>query len=230
MFGKKKVSVVIPAYNEEDGIAKVVKDFSKSFVDEVIVVDNNCTDRTPEIAKKAGAKVVKQPLQGYGNALMKGMQVAKGDLVFLTESDSTFYGDDMLALLEHVEDADMVLGTRTEKELIEEGAKMDWFLLYGNIFIAKLIQLRFLGRAKISDVGCTFRVIRREALDKIINQFTIGGSAFSPEMIVVALKNKLKVLEVPVRYRARIGQSKITANKMKSFKVGLRMLKVVFFR
>jgi glycosyltransferase involved in cell wall biosynthesis len=230
VYEGKKVSVVIPAYNEEEGIASVVKDFSKSFVDEIVVVDNNCTDRTAEFARKAGAKVVKQPKQGYGNALRKGMSVAKGDLVFLTESDSTFYGEDMKKLLRFIDKYDMVLGTRTHRAFIEKGAKMNWMLYYGNIGLGKLIQMRFLGKAKLTDVGCTFRVIKKDALKKILNQLTVGGSAFSPEMIVVSLKNGLSLMEVPVRYRARIGQSKITASHSKSIKVGLRMLKVIFFR
>lgn len=230
MYNGKKVSVVLPAYNEEEGITGVVKEFSKPWVDELIVVDNNCTDRTADLAKKAGANVVSQPKQGYGNALRKGLESATGDLVFIAESDSTGYGDDMMVLLKHIDEADIVMGTRTDKKFIEKGAKMDWFLYYGNKFIAKLVELRFLGKVKLTDVGCTYRVIKREALDKIIGQFEVGGNTFSPEMIVVALKNNLKILEIPIRYKARIGQSKITSNKIKSFKVGLGMIKLILFR
>jgi glycosyltransferase involved in cell wall biosynthesis len=230
MYNGKTVSVVLPAYNEEEGIAGVIREFQKPWVDEIIVVDNNCTDHTAAIAEKVGARVVKQPKQGYGYALIKGMESATGDLVFLAEADSTYYGDDMKILLEHIDEADMVMGTRTDKKLIEKGAKMNSFLYYGNKFVAKLIQLRFLGKVKLSDVGCTFRVIKRDALNKVINQFTVGRNSFSPEMIVVVLKNNLKILEFPVRYRARVGQSKITSDNWKSFKLGLDMIKIIFTR
>lgn len=230
MYRGQKVSVVIPAYNEEKGISKVVRDFKKRYVDEVIVVDNNCVDRTAALAKKAGAKVVKQTKQGYGNAIRKGLEVAKGDLIFITESDSTFYGDDMMSLLKHIDEGDIIVGTRTNRAYVEKGAKMDWFLDWGNRFIAMLVNIEFPGRVWLTDVGCTLRVIKRPALRRIIGKFKVGGSTFSPHMLVVALANGLKVKEYPVRYKARIGESKITSNKVKSFKVGLGMIKIIVLR
>lgn len=230
MFRGKKISVVIPAYNEEKGIVKVIDDFSQPYIDEIIVVDNNSNDRTAEFAKKKGARVVMERKQGYGYALVRGMKDAKGDIIVLTEADATFAGRDMEKLLAYIDDVDMVLGTRLTRELTERGAKMDWFLLYGNLFIAKLLQLRFWGKTRLTDVGCTFRAIKKEALKKIINQFEIGGSHFSPEMIIVALKNGLKTVEIPVKYRVRIGESKITYNKWRSFLLGLKMIRLVLFR
>jgi len=230
MYLKKKVSVVIPAYNEEKAIKKTVKDFSKPYIDEIIVVDNNSTDRTAEIAKKTGAKVVKETCQGYGYALRRGMKEAKGDIIILTEGDATFVGGDMEKFLVYIKDVDMVLGTRQTRELKEKGAKMGWFLHWGNIFLAKLIQLRFWGKTRLTDVGCTYRAIRREALDKIINQFKIGSSEFSPEMIIVALKNKIRTVEIPVHYKIRVGESKITSNFWNSLKVGLKMIKLILTR
>jgi len=230
MYNGQKVSVVIPAYNEEKGITKVVKEFKKRYVDEIIVVDNNCVDRTAELAKKAGAKVVRQPKQGYGNAIMKGLEKARGDLIFITESDSTFYGDDMMTLLKHIDEGDMIVGTRTNLAYVEKGAKMDWFLNWGNRFIGMLVNIEFPGKVWLTDVGCTLRVIKRPALRKIMGQLRAGGSTFSPHMIVVALSNGLRVKEYPVRYRARIGESKITSNKVKSFKVGLGMIKTILLR
>ena len=228
------ISVVIPAYNEEAGIARVVKEFKKPYVKEVIVVDNNCVDNTVKIAKKHGARVVKQPKQGYGNAIRKGLKEAKGDLIFVTESDCTFYGDDMKKLMKHIDEHDLVLGTRTYRPYIEKGAKMDPFLWLGNIFIGKLLQSVILvtkGRnIPLTDVGCTFRVIKRPALQKIQSKFTIGGSQFSPEFMKIAMKNGLKVKETPVRYRARLGDSKITSDFMKSFKLGLEMIWLVLFK
>lgn len=230
MYRGQKISVVIPAYNEEDSISDVVKDFSQPYVDEIIVVDNNSTDKTAAIAKKNGAKVVHEPKQGYGFAVQRGLKEAAGDLIFVTESDSTFVGNDMEKFLAYSDDADMILGTRVTRELLEPGAKMDPFLLYGNIFIAKLIQLRFWGKTRLTDVGCTYRLIKKKALRKIQSQFTVGKSHFSPEMIVLALKHNLRTVEIPVHYKKRVGQSKITSNFWKSFKLGLKMIWLILTR
>jgi len=135
MYRKKKVSVVIPAYNEEENISKVIKDFSKSYVDEILVVDNNSTDKTEELAKKAGVKVIKEKRQGYGFAIQKGLKEAKGDVIILTEADQTFQGKDMMKLLSYIYDADMVLGTRTCMQLVSKNANMGFFLRWGNILI-----------------------------------------------------------------------------------------------
>ncbi|MDI6825964.1 MAG: glycosyltransferase family 2 protein [Candidatus Aenigmarchaeota archaeon] len=228
MYKGLKVSVVIPAYNEEESIFKTVKDFSQPCVDEIIVVDNNCTDKTPELARKAGAKVIKQPLQGYGFAIRKGLEKAKGDVIIITEADQTFIGKDVYKLLAYIEDADMVLGTRTCLQLVSKDANMGRFFLWGNIFIAKLIQF-FYGNVRLTDVGCTMRAIRKKALKKIIKKFLVGGSHFSPEMIIEALKANLKIVEVPLNYRKRIGIGKITSSgKWRAFKVGLRMIWLIF--
>jgi glycosyltransferase involved in cell wall biosynthesis len=225
---KHKISAVMPAYNEEEVIEKVVKEFKLiPEVTEIVVVDNNSTDRTAELAKKAGAKVVKESRQGYGFACQTALREAKGDIILLTESDGTFEAKDVYKFLSYVDDVDLVLGTRTTRELIGNNAKMGWFLLWGNIALAKLVQLKFRGKTRLTDVGCTFRAIRRDALKKIINNFKIGGSEFSPEMIIVTLKRNMRVIEIPVNYKARVGESKITSNFWRSLKVGLGMLKLI---
>ena len=197
VYNGKKISVVIPAYNEEESIRGVVKDFSKKFVDEVIVVDNNSNDKTAEFGKKEGAKVVKEIKQGYGFAIRRGLKEAKGDVIIVTEADQTFQGKDMIKLLSYIDDADMILGTRTCKELVGRDANMGFFLRWGNIFVGKVLEFLY-GNVRLTDVGCTFRAIKRKSLKKIINKFRVGGSYFSPEMILEALKTNLKVVEIPV--------------------------------
>lgn len=230
MYKGKRISVVIPAYNEEKAITKVVKEFSLPFVDEIIVVDNNSTDRTAELAKAAGAKVIKELRQGYGFACIKALISAKGDIIILTEADNTFDAKDIEKLLAYIEDVDMVLGTRTCMQLVEREANMNFFLRYGNIFIAKLLQLLY-DNVRITDVGCTFRAIKRAALRKIIKKLKVGGSTFSPEMIIEAIRAGLKIIEVPVHYRKRIGTGSITSeSKIKAFIVGLKMIWLIFNR
>ncbi|MBI5176504.1 glycosyltransferase family 2 protein [Candidatus Micrarchaeota archaeon] len=230
MYKKQKVSVVFPAYNEEEGIAKAVADFSSQpCVDEVIVVDNNSSDRTAEFAKKAGAKVITETKQGYGNAIQRGLREANGDIVIVAEPDGTFIARDVEKLLAYINDFEFVLGSRINSSLVWEGANMGLFLKWGNWFIAKLIQFLYGGPA-LTDVGCTLRAIRRGALEKIQGRFSVGGSAFSPEMIVLALKAGVRTMEVPVNYLPRLGKSKITGDKVKAFRLGLRMIWLIFSR
>jgi len=111
----------------------------------------------------------------------------------------------MEKLLAYINDADMVLGTKTCKELVSKNANMGLYLRGGNIFIAKILEI-FYGNVRLTDVGCTFRAIKKICVKKINNKFKIGGSHFSPEMIIEGLKNNLKIVEVPVNYKKRIGK------------------------
>lgn len=229
-----RISVVLPACNEEDSVGLVISGFhkeleSKNMPFEIVVVDNNSVDKTAEVALQHGAKVVKEVKQGYGYACIRALREAKGEIVILTEADNTFNPRDVWKLLIYLEepDIDLVLGTRTTLELVEEGAKMDWFLHWGNLLLAKLIQVQFWKKCRLTDVGCTFRAIKRQALLKVIDKFREGGPCFSPEMIIWCLKAGLRIVEIPIRYMKRKGHSKITATKWKSFIVGLKMLKLI---
>jgi glycosyltransferase involved in cell wall biosynthesis len=229
VWNGKQVAVVFPAYNEGKNIRHAIHDFlAQPYVDEVIVVNNNSTDNTVAEVKKTPAILVNESQQGYGYAVRKGLSTATGsaDYIILAEPDGTFIGRDVLKLLAFADDFDMVLGTRTTKELIREGANMGTFLKWGNWFLGKVIEVLFNGPS-LSDVGCTMRLIRRDALQKIQDQFCVGGSHFSPEMIIVAIRNNLRITEVPVNYRRRVGSSKITGKQFKAFKLGLVMFKLI---
>ena len=228
MHEGKSVSICFPAFNEEDNITKAIEDFMEvGVVDEVIVADNGSTDQTTRFARKAGAKVVFETRRGYGYACRKAMNEAKGDIIVLSEPDGTFSGKDVKKLLAYIDDFDLVLGTRTSKELIWEGSNMGWFLKWGNWVLAKFIELLYSGPS-LTDVGCTMRAIRKSALTQISDEFSVGGSHFSPEMTILTLKGGLRVIEVPINYLPRVGFSKITGNKWKAFEVGLAMLGLIF--
>ncbi len=227
MYGDKRVTVVLPAYNEELHIRKAVGEFFLAgIVDEVIVVDNNSRDRTAEEAAMTPARIVAEPSQGYGYALRRGLREATGDLVILAEPDGTFVGRDILKLLAYSDDFDMVCGTRTTRELIWEQANMGWFLRVGNWAVAKLLQILHDGPS-LTDCGCTLRLIRKSALAQIAERFTVGGSHFLPEMVILALKGGLRVIEIPVNYRGRVGESKITGTFKGTLRTGTRMIGLV---
>ena len=142
MYQGNTVSIIIPAYNEEATIAGVVEDFrGHPAVDEVLVVDNNCRDRTSKIARDSGASVIEESAAGYGCALLTGMRAAKGDWLVLVEADGSFAADDLVKLHEYLNDCAMVLGTRTTRQMVHQGANMDFMLRWGNVVAAKILQL-----------------------------------------------------------------------------------------
>lgn len=227
MYGGRTVSVVFPAYNEELHIRRAVEEFFlPGVVDEVVVVDNNSRDRTIEEVAATSARLVSEPAQGYGHALRRGLREAKGDLVILAEPDGTFVGRDVLKLLAYADDFDMVCGTRTTRELIWEQANMGWFLRVGNVMVAKLVQVLY-GGPSLTDCGCTLRLIHRSALARVVDDLTVGGSHFLPEMVIVALRCGLRVIEVPVNYRGRVGESKITGTLEGTLRTGLNMIRLI---
>ena len=227
MHRGKTVSVVFPAYNEEQYIRPAIEDFLISdVVDEIVVVDNNSRDRTAAQAAATPARVVTETRQGYGFALRRGLAEATGDIVILAEPDGTFIGRDVLKLLAYADDFDMVCGTRTTRELIWDQANMGWFLRVGNWTVAKLLQVLH-GGPSLSDCGCTLRLTHRAAMEQIRAELTVGGSHFLPEMVILALRHRLKVIEIPVNYRGRVGESKITGSFSGALRTGLRMIALI---
>ena len=227
MYGSKTVSVVLPAYNEAPYIRQAIEDFfSLDVVDEVVVVDNNSKDDTAAEARQTRATLIREVRQGYGYALRRGLRDAKGDLIIMAEPDGTFMARDILKLLAYSEDFEMVCGTRTTRELIWTQANMRWFLRIGNLLVAKFLQLLY-GGPSLSDCGCTMRLTHREALARIQDDMTVGGSHFLPEMVILGLKKKLRVIEVPVNYRRRVGESKITGTLAGTLRTGFRMIGII---
>lgn len=227
MWHGKKVAVVFPAYNEEANIRKAIEDFfATEVIDEIIAVDNNSTDNTAAEIEKTRATCVKETRQGYGWALRRGLEEAMGDILFLCEPDGTFEARDVFKFLQYVDDFDAVLGTRTAKSMIAPNAKMGWLMRISNVAVAKFLEYMH-GGPTLTDVGCTFRCIRREAYEQIRDQFRVGAAHFSVEFMIACIRNKLKLVEIPVHYKERRGQSKITANFWKSFRLAVVMMGLI---
>jgi glycosyltransferase involved in cell wall biosynthesis len=227
MYQGQKLSVVMPAYNEASFIRQAVEDFRKlPEVDEVVVVDNNSRDETVALARAAGARVVGETRQGYGHASKTALLAAEGDLVVIVEPDGTFRARDLYKLLAYAEEFDALFGTRTSKACIWEGANMGWSLRLGNVVVAKLLEYLHNGPC-LTDVGCTFKMVRRKVLHQIAPYLTVGGSHFSPELMIVLIRVGARVLEVPVHYRRRLGESKITGDIRRAIRLGLRMIAMV---
>lgn len=228
-FDKKKISLIIPAYNEAGSIGYVINDF-KSKVDEIVVVDNNSEDDTAKLARKLGAEVFQGSFKGYGEALRVGMEKAVGDILILTEADGSFTSRDLGKILEYLKDADMVVGTRTTKQMIEQAANMSPFLRWGNIIAAKLIELLWWKRhqPRLTDIGCTYRGVWKDAYSKVRDRLKTDGPGFSPEMIIELMNFNMRIIEIPVTYHGRLaGVSKFSGSFFIVVSTGLRMLKLI---
>ncbi|MBL7196695.1 MAG: glycosyltransferase family 2 protein [Candidatus Omnitrophica bacterium] len=224
MWRQKTISVVLPAYNEGENIVEVIEQFlAMGSVDELVVVDNNSFDNTAIQVQSTGAKLVFEKRQGFGYALRRGLKQARGDYIIISEPDGTFMPSDIIKLLNYADEFDMVLGSRTRLDYVWEGANMGRFLRLGNIIVAKLCQFLY-NTPPLSDCGCTMRLIKREALEKIIDKFRVGGSHFLPEMVILSKRYGLSFIEIPVNYKKRVGVSKITGSLRGILKTGLNML------
>jgi dolichol-phosphate mannosyltransferase len=227
MFHEFKVSVVMPAYNEAEGIEAAVRTYAAiPEVDEVLVVDNNSTDGTDRIAVAAGARIINEPRQGYGYACQAGLMSASGEIVFLVEPDGTFQAGDIYKFLAYADDFDVVFGTRTAKTCIWAGSNMGHFLRYGNCAVAKLLEYVHNGPC-LTDVGCTYKMFKSEAIKEIAPMFSVGASHFSPELMILCIRSGLLCVEIPVNYRPRLGTSKITGDFWKAFRLGWRMIGMI---
>ena len=225
------VSLIIPAYNEEETIASVIQDFkTQKTLDEILIVDNNSKDRTAEIARQQGARVITEKKQGYGHALRTGMDQAKGDILILSEADGSFRSSDVDKFLAYIEDAGMVIGTRTTKQMVDQAARMNFVIRMANVAWAKFLQMLwfFTNETRFTDVGCTYRALWKETHQKIRSGLRAVGPEFSPEMMAEALRQKVKIVEIPVKYFQREGgESKHSVSYYHLTRTALKMLRTI---
>lgn len=218
---KIDLSIVMPCLNEKKTIGVCInkaKEYlsQNSILGEVIVSDNGSTDESKEIASSFGAKVVKQPKKGYGNAYHKGISEAKGKIIVIGDSDNTYDFsklDDFVKPL--MNGYEMVIGNRFAYKIDKEA--MPWLHRYiGNPILSGI--LRFLFKLKIRDAHCGLRSFTRNAYNKL--GLHTAGMEYASEMIVAASEAKLKITEAPIRYHIREGESKLN-----SFSDGWRHLR-----
>jgi glycosyltransferase involved in cell wall biosynthesis len=225
MWQGKTLAVVLPTYNEAGSIADCIRGFEKlGVVDEIVVVNNNAHPDTSPAVAATNAREVVETTQGYGAAIRRGLaETSQFDLVCVCEPDGTFDPGDVLKLLPFTHDVDIAFGSRTVQTFILSGANMGWFLRWGNWFVAKLTEVLF-NTVYLSDVGCTFRVLRREAIDRMTPDFRGNASSFGFEMMLHAARLRLPFVQVPVKYQERVGISAVTGDRRKTVRLGLQMI------
>lgn len=228
MNKSKQIVVIIPAMNEEGSIAKVIHDIPKDLVSEILVCNNNSTDRTKEEALNAGAIVLDEKRPGYGWACLKGIEYAKNKvnqpaiIVFL-DGDYSDYPNELPIVVKPIieEDMDMVIGSRALGD--REKGSMTFPQIFGNWLATKLMRIFY--RARYTDLG-PFRAIKFDKLLELNMQDKTYG--WTIEMQIKAAKHKLKFCEVPVNYKKRIGRSKVSGTIKGTVLAGVKIIGAIF--
>jgi len=223
----RKVSVALPTLNEVQSIRKSVEGFfATGVVDEVVVCNNNAAPGTSEEVARTPAREVFENRQGYGWSCRKALAESIGDLVILSEPDGSFDPRDVLKLLSYSFDFDLVLGSRTNRELIWTGANMGWFMKWGNWSAAKYMEFLF-NTTTLTDMGCTMRLIQKPLLERVLPRLSVGGSHFGPAFTLQCIALGAKIMEIPLNYKQRTGVSSVTGNRWVAFVLGIRMIMLV---
>jgi glycosyltransferase involved in cell wall biosynthesis len=223
MWNGQRVSVILMTYAEKGSIRATIEGFfATGVVDEVLVVNNNAEPGTSEEVAQTAAREVFETRQGYGWASRRGLAEASGDLLVLAEPDGTFLPADIIKLLAYSDDCEAVFGTRTTRELIWSGANMGAPLKWGNWAVAKMVEALF-NTSHLSDVGCTYKLLSRPLVERLLPELKVGGSHFGPELMLKVIASGARFVEVPVNYLPRVGESSVTGDLRKAILLGMQM-------
>jgi len=230
------LTVVLTAYNDESSIGRAAEDFrSHPKVKRVIVVDNNSSDRTSEVARNAGAEVICEKRRGYGHcvfrALEDGAACADTGLTLLSEGDMTFRAYDIDKFLAYAPHADIVNGTRIVEQLRDLRTQLTTFMFYGNFFAGKLLEAKHIGKGTLTDVGTTYKLCRNSVLRDLLPVLDRRiNLEFNAHFLDQALSYGFSVVECPVTFHARVGASKGgNVGNLRALHVGLRMIFGIVF-
>jgi len=230
------VVAVLTAYNDEKSIAGAVEDFrNHPAVRRVIVVDNDSQDTTAELARRAGAHVVTENMRGYGRCVYRCFQEALAEedceLIVLCEGDLTFRAADLEKLFAYIDHAAIVNGTRIVEQLRDYSTQLSTFVYYGNFFVGKLLELKHLGRGTFTDVGTTYKLMRRSSLKRLMPLLNPAVNLeFNAHFLDTALATGERVVECPITFHSRVGLSKGgNMNNATAFRVGVHMMAGLLF-
>ena len=235
-IGDTPVTVALTAYNDEESIGDAVRDFrAHPMVRRVIVVSNNSSDRTFENAAAAGALTFNEEAPGYGRCVyrcyVEALRFDDTEFMVLCEGDRTFRAGDIEKLLAYAPHADIVNGTRTVEALRERKTQLTTFMFYGNLFVGKLLEAKHLGCSTITDVGTTYKLCRSSILRELLPSLNPGVNLeFNAHFLDMALVQGLVVLECPITFHARVGESKGgNTSDARALSVGLAMMRGLTF-
>ena len=211
-FAKYRISLIIPARNNAATLPDVISDFRKS-VHEILVVDMGSTDDTIRLAQKARAKVIRfegatgtSPIDG--RAVYEGLSRAAGDILVVASPDGSFRAHDLPKLLEYLKDCDLAVGTRTTRQMIEQGANLRPVYRWLNVFFGKVVEILWWGQEpRYTDIGCVYRAIWKDSFVKLSDDLRARDRTFCLEMMIETMRFHMRCIEVPVSYYQRYGQA-----------------------
>jgi len=223
MIDRKKVTIIIPCYNEEDGIASVIKGFPQKALNhaydfDILVVDNNSSDKTADVARKAGARVIHEPKQGKGNAIRTGFyNIENADYVVMLDGDDTYRPQEIGRLLEplHSNFCDVVIGSRLGGRISDGSMKA--LNRAGNWIYSHLVRYSY--RVNVTDVLTGYFAWKREVIEQLRPHLESDGFAIEMEMITKMARLDNEIYSVPISYHARAGESSLNP-----FTDGVRIL------
>lgn len=202
MWLKKTVAAVIPVSKSKNSIFDVIQELDATgYTDEIVVVDIGADGETLKQIEKTRARIVKQKTGGIGRAIKSGIKSTKADLIVITEENGTFKGKDISKLLSYSEDFDTVFGSRTHIPLADKGSGMTLLRRLVEDLFAKIICILFLS-SNLTDVGCAFRLTNRKGWQSVAKECKSNSEIFLTQWLIMAAKNKVRFIEVPVSYTA----------------------------
>ncbi|MCB1174510.1 MAG: glycosyltransferase [Leptospiraceae bacterium] len=234
-FDRFKISMIIPALNNEDSISDMLHDF-EPHVDEMLVIDMGSSDRTAELARGKKVRLFQERAPQkffsvhYAPAIYAAMRQARGDILILCPADGSFRALDLTKILEYLKDADMVIGTRTTRQMMEQGSNLKSGYRWLNVFFGKLVEILWWSQEpRLTDIGCLYRGIWKESFLKMANDLTAKSKVYALEMIIELMRYHMRCIEIPISFYRTYGSEQVEGfvNKWRYFWsiVGLIMRK-----
>ncbi len=218
LFPKFKSSLVIPTYNNERSITDVIVDFKDKF-HEILVIDSESTDDTVALCKKEKVKVYTFPGEGdpsrLGEQVRKGIEQASGDIIVVVSPDGSFRSKDFPKLLEYMKDSDMVIGTRTTRQMIEQGSNLGPSYRLLNLLMGKLVEVFWWGQEpRFTDADCHFFSIWKESYYQVKSQLRIHDHKYIVELMIEMVRSHMRCIEIPVSYFKPVNPAKYSFRQM----------------
>ncbi|MEM7179645.1 MAG: sugar phosphate nucleotidyltransferase [Spirochaetota bacterium] len=211
LFSKYKVSLIIPTYNNERSISDVLHDFQNK-VHEMILVDSGSEDQTLQLAKEFQSKTITIDANGnknLGERVRKGIAMASGDIAIVISPGGEFRSKDFPKLLEYLKDCDMVVGTRTTRQMIEQGSNLKPIPRLLNLIMGKLVEVFWWSQEpRFTDVDCRYMAVWKESFEKILPSLTVSNKFYTVEMMIEIVRAHMRCIEIPVSYHRPVEQTR----------------------